>query len=153
MKPPHTPTQQQDIERYYFDMFRKAYPLPSGAICYGDKPDVIVNGTHTIGIEITRFYVADGAFSDSEQVQRKRLETAVAKGQHLYQEDTENNIDLRFGFDKEHPIQDVDTLARQLASLARRVENRDNGVIGRDVFKDILARIIREGADFGHSAW
>jgi hypothetical protein len=69
MKSQQTPTKQQRIERYYFDMFRKAYPLPSGVICHDDKPDVIVNGSQKLGIEITNFFVAGGASPDSEQVQ------------------------------------------------------------------------------------
>jgi hypothetical protein len=34
----------QDIERYYFEKFRKDYPLPPGTITYGDSPDVIIEG-------------------------------------------------------------------------------------------------------------
>jgi hypothetical protein len=130
MKSSHTRTKQQKIEQYYFDMFRKAYPLPSGVICHDDKPDVIVNGPQTLGIEITNFFVADGVSPNSEQVQRKRRQAAVTKAQQLYQQATGNNIDLTFGFDKKHPIQDVIALATQLALLAGRVENRDNGTIG-----------------------
>jgi hypothetical protein len=31
----------QDTERFYFEEFRKAYPLPDGQIVHGDKPDII----------------------------------------------------------------------------------------------------------------
>jgi hypothetical protein len=43
----------KEIEKYYFEMFRRDYPLPIGSIDYGDKPDVILNGERKIGIEIT----------------------------------------------------------------------------------------------------
>ena len=48
----------QDIERFYFEKFRDAYPLPDGQIVHGDKPDIILQtDTGTIGIEVTRFYL------------------------------------------------------------------------------------------------
>ena len=33
-----------DIERHYFERFRKAYPLPEGTVAYGDKPDITLTG-------------------------------------------------------------------------------------------------------------
>ena len=38
----------QIIERHYFERFRKAYPLPTGQLGYGDKPDVTLTGERTI---------------------------------------------------------------------------------------------------------
>jgi len=35
---------KQEIERYYFEQFRKGYLLPKGEIKYGDRPDVIIEG-------------------------------------------------------------------------------------------------------------
>lgn len=128
---------QQEIERYYFEMFRKAFPLPPGTIAYSDKPDVILNATRKIGIEITNFYVTGGGSSRSEQVQCKRREDAVSKGQRLYEQSNGKNIELTFGFDKHHPIQDVNALARRIAGLAQRAEGRENGAIRKDVFADI----------------
>jgi hypothetical protein len=131
------PRKQQTIERRYFEMFLKAYPLPSGTITHGDKPDVILAGAQNIGIEITNFYLAKGKSPNSEQVQRRRRAAAVAKGHHLYRKDGGENIELAFGFDPWHPIQDADKLAAQIADLARRVEGRDNGKISKDVFEEI----------------
>lgn len=42
-----------EIERYYFELFRQVYAVPAGEIEYTDKPDVIVRGDSTLGIEIT----------------------------------------------------------------------------------------------------
>ena len=109
----------------------------SGVICHDDKPDVIVSGSQKLGIEISNFFVVDGASPSSEQVQRRHRQAGVAKAQQLYQRAGGKNIDVTFSFNKEQPIQDVNGLARQLASLARHLENRVNGTIGRDVFEDI----------------
>jgi hypothetical protein len=57
-----------EIEKHYFEMFRRVYPLPEGAIIYGDKPDVIIEGEKRVGIEITNFFLEDGSLSESEQV-------------------------------------------------------------------------------------
>ena len=131
------PTKQQTIERHYFEMFRKAYPLPPGDIIYADKPDVLLNGTPTLGIEITNFYVTEGASPASEQVQCKLRKAAVIEGHRLYQESGGENIDLTFSFDKKNPIKNVKALAKKLVALARRVEGGANGAIRKDVFKDI----------------
>ncbi len=57
----------KEIEKNYFELFRKKYSLPLGQIEYGDKPDVIIYGPKKIGIEITNFYLEDGSLSKSEQ--------------------------------------------------------------------------------------
>jgi hypothetical protein len=46
-----------------------AYRLPNGAAEYADKPDVLLKGERTIGIEITRFYLQPGWSPGSEQQQ------------------------------------------------------------------------------------
>jgi hypothetical protein len=33
----------QDIEKYYFEMFSRDYPLSSGTVIYGDSPDVVID--------------------------------------------------------------------------------------------------------------
>jgi hypothetical protein len=53
-----------EIERHYFERFRKAYALQAGSVTYGDKPDVTLTGERTIGIEITRFYLQVGRGPD-----------------------------------------------------------------------------------------
>ncbi len=61
----------QEIERYYFEMFREDYTLPSGTIIYRDRPDVIVEGESRIGVEITNCFLKNGSLPESEQVQSK----------------------------------------------------------------------------------
>lgn len=62
----------QAIERYYFEQFRSHYPLPAGEVEFTDKPDVVISGAHTVGIEMTNLYLSSGADPSSEQVQRAR---------------------------------------------------------------------------------
>jgi hypothetical protein len=131
------PAKQQTIERHYFDLFQKTYPLPSGTVIHGDKPDVILKGAQTIGIEITNFYVTDGSCSASEQVQRVRRNSAVSIAQRLYEQATGNNFQLSFSFNKDHPIRNQATLVKKLVELAGRVESGENGQISKAVFKDI----------------
>ena len=83
---------QQDIERYYFEKFQRAYPLPPGEITYADKPDVRIAGAQEIGIEITNFYVTPGTSPESEQVQSNLRETAVAEGQKLFTKNGGRNV-------------------------------------------------------------
>jgi len=73
-----------DTERHYFEQFRNAYVLPPGAICYADKPDVLVKGTRTTGIEITNFYLELGGEEGSEQRQRPRRYEVVSEAHRLY---------------------------------------------------------------------
>ena len=44
---------KREIERYYFEIFRKIYKVPSGQVLYRYKPDVIIDGKRTV----TNFYL------------------------------------------------------------------------------------------------
>jgi hypothetical protein len=128
---------QQDIERYYFEKFQRAYPLPPGEITYTDKPDVRIAGAQLIGIEMTNFYLTPGTSPASEQVQSNLRRTAVVEGQKLFTTNGGQNVELTFSFDKTKPIQDVRALAGKLAGLGKRVEHGVNGQVRKDVYKDI----------------
>src|ERR1017187_1280473 len=126
-------SEQQRIERYYFERFRKVYPLPSQDVRYGDKPDVILKSERNIGVEITSFYLVDGNRPDSEQRQRERRESVVGRAQALYEEASGKKIELTFGFDDEHtigPRSAQQKLANELVRIARQVEDsEENGQI------------------------
>jgi hypothetical protein len=129
---------QQDIERYYFEKFRRTYPLPPGEIIYADKPDVRIAGPQQIGIEITNFYVTPGTSPASEQVQSNLRKIAVTEGQKIFTNNGGQNVELTFSFDKTHPIRDArGLLAKKLADLGRRTEDCANGQVREDVYKDI----------------
>ena len=115
-------------ERRYFEMFRQDFPLPNGEIEYGDKPDVILRGDRVIGIEITNFYLEPGDSSASEQQQRKMRDAVVSAAQRLFQEQSGNNdVAFSFGFDKNHPIENADALARRIATLAKVLSHEPPG--------------------------
>lgn len=127
----------QEIERYYFDMFRRGYQLPEGTIVHGDKPDVILEGKRKIGIEITNFFLENGAYLESEQVQQRAREATVSKAQQVYRANGGKRIELSFSFDKAVPIRDQAKLANRIATLAKNVGALKTGSIRKDVFKDI----------------
>jgi hypothetical protein len=112
----------KEIEKYYFEMFRRDYPLPIGSIDYGDKPDVILNGERKIGIEITNFFLEKGNFPESEQIQREAREKIVSEAQRIYQEGNGKNIELTFGFNKARAIGDQKKLVKNMVEFAKGVE-------------------------------
>jgi hypothetical protein len=127
---------RQETEQYYFEMFRKVYPLPVGTVLPADKPDVTIGG-NKLGIEITRFYVKDGSSPSSEQVQYRRRKESVSKAQETYERRSGKNFGLSFGFNKHNPILDSAALVGKLVELAGRVEGGENGSIKKSVFRDI----------------
>src|SRR5262245_32722690 len=110
---------KKEIERYYFEMFSRDYPLPIGNIDYGDKPDVILKGERKIGIEITNFFLEDGNLPESEQVQRKARERVVSEAQRIYQEENGKEIELTFGFTNAKAIRDQKKLVKNIVALAK----------------------------------
>lgn len=128
---------QSEIEQHYFEMFRKHYPLPDGIVEYGDRPDVILRGERTIGIEITNFFLEEGGLPQSEQSQRGARDEVVSRAQRIHQTTSGRRFELTFGFNKAVPICGPNKLAKQIAVLATRVEARESGQLGREVFQDI----------------
>jgi len=126
-----------ETERYYFEMFLRDYPLPSGDIEYGDKPDIILAGERRLGIEITRLYVQDGDVPGSEQVQSKLRDSLVANAQRLYERSGGKPVELSIGFNKSQPILDKVKVAHQIAAFANRVRDRETGQVPKREYKDI----------------
>ena len=127
----------QDIEKYYFEMFRKDYPLPTGTVNYGDSPDVIIVAERKIGIEITNFFKKPGTLTESDQIQSRWRETVVSEAQRLYQNQYGRKFEISFGFDKLCPIRSQKTLVDQLTYLATQIQNCETGQIGREYFAHI----------------
>jgi hypothetical protein len=150
-----TKKSKQEIEQYYFEMFRKDYPLPIGKICYGDKPDVILEGERKIGIEITNFFLEEGNLPESEQVQRKAREEVVSKAQRSYQMENGRKIELTFGFDKAHPIRDQNKVVKKIVELAKRVEGWETGEIRKNIFQAIpeLSFAYLNAKEYEDSRW
>jgi len=122
-----------EIEQYYFEMFRRDYPLPEGAVEYGDKPDVIVRGARTIGIEIRNFFLEDGSLPDGEQIQRKAREAVISKAHHLYQAQAGKKFELTFAFDRSVPIRDQTSVAQKIADLAATLQKSEPDSFGATI--------------------
>lgn len=145
----------QDIEKHYFEMFCKDYPLPLGTIIYGDSPDVIIEGERQIGIEITNFFLEEGSLPESEQAQRKLREKVVSEAQRIYQTGNGRKIKITFGFDKANPIRDQKNLVRKIVELAKHVEEQKTGEIRKDIFKAIseLSFVYLNAKEYEDTKW
>lgn len=148
-------TSNQNIEKHYFEMFRKNFTLPDGNIIYRDKPDVILEGKRSIGIEITNFYLEKGDSSESEQAQRKLREKVVSGAQRIYRTENGKKIEITFGFEKANPIRDHKKLAKKIAALARHIEAWKTGVIRKDIFKGIpeLSFVYLNAKEYDDAKW
>jgi len=145
----------QDIERHYFEMFRKDYPLPPGTVTYGDSPDIIIEGPRRIGIEMTNFFLEDGSLPESEQAQRKSRERIVSEAQQVYQSRNGRKIEITFGFDKANPIRDQKKLVGKLVELAKHIEKWESGEIIRDTFSAIpeLSFVYLNAKEYKDARW
>jgi hypothetical protein len=144
-----------DIEKHYFEMFRKHHAIPAGRIEYGDKPDVIIHGHTSIGIEITNFFLEDGAVPTSEQVQKKARHEVVSKAHLLYQANSCGKFELTFGFDRAAPIRYRNSLASDIAQLPARIDLRETGQLDRNLFKHIpeLEYLYLNAREYDDAKW
>ena len=129
-------------EPYYFEQFCRHHPLPQGTVEYTDKPDFILRGERTIGIEITNFFKEDGRLPESEQRQREARDEVVSSAQRLYVENGGRGIRLIVSFDEASPIgEQRQELAERIAKLAKQIDGRQTGQIGKDVFDDDIPEL------------
>lgn len=145
----------QDIERYYFEMFCKDYQLPPGTITYKDSPDVILEGVKKIGIEITNFFLEDGSFSESEQSQKKLREKVVSSAQRTYHLENDRNFEIAFGFDKVNPIRNQKSLIAKIVQLAKSIEGNQTGQVQKEVFKAVpeLSFVYLNTREYADARW
>ena len=127
----------QEIERYYFEMFRQDYTLPSGTIVHDDSPDVIIDGQRRIGIEMTNFFLEEGSLPQSEQAQRKLRNKVVLEAQKGFFAGDQRGLEITFGFNKDNPIRDRKGLIKAIVKLANEIRGWKTGVVSKDVFKAI----------------
>jgi hypothetical protein len=120
-----------------FELFSRDFALPNGEIEYSDRPDVILRGDRTIGIEITDFYLKSGHLSASEPKQRRKRDDVVSTAQRLYREQSGTDVGFSFGFDKNRPIKNVQTVARNIAELAKVLSHEQPGVVLRERYRHI----------------
>lgn len=117
----------QRIEQHYFEQFRLDYSLPIGNVQYADKPDVIIQGQQSLGVEITNLYIDPGTDPASEQIQRVWRKQAIQRAQTLFIERGGRKIELSFDFEPSHPIEEIEPLANELAELACRLAAEATG--------------------------
>jgi hypothetical protein len=127
----------QTIERCYFKLFASHYDMPAGAVVFTDKPDVIVRGERSIGIEIANLYVDSGADPASEQVQRVRRLQVLERAQALHHESGGRHIELSVDFDPKCPIRDIEPLARSLTAIATEVDHSPSGQVNPTLFAQV----------------
>ncbi len=127
---------QQEIERHYFEQFRKASGLET-IPAYGDKPDVILHLDRKTGVEITNFYLRPGHDPASEQRQRKRRQDVVAEAQKRYRNTGGRWFELTIQFDNKRPIGSGRraALIGELVGLARRIEDHPTGPVSPVLFE------------------
>lgn len=127
----------QSVERHYFEQFRRDYVLPVGEVFYTDKPDVIIRGPRTIGIEITNLYLASGRNPQSEQVQRHRRIRVLEVAQRMFLAASGKNTELSVDFSSAHAIHEVEAVASSLAELALVLADEPTGQVNPQRFKHI----------------
>ncbi len=145
----------RELEQFYFDQFRVHFPLPAGEIEYGDKPDVVIHGERTLGIEIASLYLTDGANPDSEQVQRKRREAAVRDAQKRHSLAGGKKIELTVSFDPASPITNTQEVADSLATVAHSIEHLPAGVLSRRYFPQVpyLNFVYHNPTEYADALW
>lgn len=111
----------QEIERYYFELFRRIYPLPKGEVKYGDQPDVIIEGERKLGIEVTNLFLEKGELPESEQKQRPLRKIVLRKAQQKYVNNG-GKYEVSFSFNKTYPILDVKNLSSRIANKVLELE-------------------------------
>jgi len=127
---------KQQVEWHYFSHFQRDYAdLPPGTPEHGDKPDIVINGPRTIGIEIVNFYRESG--NASEQAQRPLRKKVIESAQGQYEKKAGRLPFMTFGFNAAVPIRDWRKLATQIANFAASLASDSKGEIGRHLFPHI----------------
>jgi hypothetical protein len=148
---------KRDRERKYFTRFSGTYGLPPGTICYADKPDVLIEGERTIGIEITNFYLQPGDAANSEQRQSPRRDEVVREAHRLYRDNGGKGIELTIQFNSARPIS-ADRkrhLPGEIADLAGRVHDERSGPLNPLVFDAMpeIASIWLNNKEYPDAQW
>lgn len=147
----------RDIERHYFEKFSAAYKLPGGAAEYADRPDVLLRGKRTIGIEMTRFYLQPGGSPDSEQKQKPRREAVVSNAHTLHRDTGGRNFELTITFDPGKPITSArkKILPGELAALAASIDTANSGPIDADLLEGMpeLSYVYLNSKEYDDAKW
>lgn len=130
-------TSKQGQEWQAFELFRRDYCLPEGEPVRSDRPDVVIRGAKTVGIELTTLHLLDGSNAASEQRQAKRRADVLAHAQEFHRNAGGSSIELVVGFDRESPIENVQATAQAIAEVAARIQDGPRGEIKNLAYKHI----------------
>jgi len=125
------------IEQHYFKQFQRDYLLPEGQVIYTDKPDVIVKGERSLGVEITNLFLTSGADKSSEQIQRRWRKQVLQRAQTLFLRAGGKRFELSVDFDPLKPVSDIEQTARALSSFAGQLTNSESGMVSPSLFNHI----------------
>ena len=147
----------RDIERHYFEQFNGAYKLPNGALEYADRPDVLLRGERTIGIELTRFYLQPGSWPGSEQQQKPRRERVVSEAHELHRGAGRRKFELTVSFNPDRPITPArrKILPKELAALAATIAIANSGPIDADLLEGMpeVSSIYLNAKEYDDDKW
>lgn len=145
----------QTVEQYYFELFRSHYEVPDGEVVFTDKPDVIVRGAQTIGVEIANLYVTSGADPASEQVQRARRLQILERAQALHRASGGRRIELSVDFNPDYPIHELEPIARALAAIATKIEDSPSGQVSPMLFEHVseLRFLYHNQKEYADAKW
>jgi hypothetical protein len=144
----------RDIERYYFEQLRRDFAIPAGDVIYADRPDVRIQGQRTIGVEVARLYIVDGADPASEQVQRARREQVLMEAQEIHRQRGGRRIELHVDFNPNRPILDITRAAKNLAAVAFEVQDRSQTVLWNPPAEaDLFRYAYHNGEEYADSKW
>jgi hypothetical protein len=143
-----------DIERHYFEQFRRDFAIPAGEIQYSDKPDVRIVGSGKIGLEIARLYIVDGTDPSSEQVQYHRRERVVALAQELHKKLGGLSIELNVDFNPGRPILEIQPVAEILAQVAIEIQDESQTRVWNPPSEsDYLRYVHHNGIEYPDAKW
>jgi hypothetical protein len=136
---------KNERQRYYFDAFRRQVTLPNGEIHHGDKPDVVIAGDRTIGIEITNFYLVGGKKANSEQVQAVFRPDVLATAEQIYKAEYGGTAGVTLQFNRSVPIKkskkEKAALARRIAEVISTLSKTETGEVYRYKYENTVPEI------------
>ena len=157
MTPPLPKKTTRDIERHYFKEFSNAYKLPDGTVEYADKPDILIRGERTTGIELTRFYLQSGGSLGSEQKQKPLREGIVSAAHKLHRHAGGKKFELTIGFETDRPITSArrKILPKELTAFAATIGDNKSGPIDPELFEAMpeISSIYLNSKEYDDAKW
>jgi hypothetical protein len=146
---------QREAEQRDFEAFARDYPIPSGRIEYADKPDVLIHGNRTIGVELANLHKVDGANPASEKVQGLRRTEVIEIAEQRYRDQSHRSIELWVDFDPEHPIANVSKTADALLGIATRIAGETDGHQSFSSFEECpeIRFLFHNGKEYADAKW